>query len=170
MIHKNIIFIVSVTFPWIALAQSNADPQSAYDCTSVRIDHIDKNKLTREERIALMDQALFASVEGYSTCMEKAQSAATESIGSGGGQDDAESGGETESEDQESGYTAEDAALATESSRQEDFSTNGAEDQDVAPKDNDRALCKILYNEISNESNSKKKADLRQAYADYNCD
>jgi hypothetical protein len=153
-----IMISILMTTPVLVLAQQS------YDCTTLSIEDVDKTKLTKQELLALEEQSLFASVEGYSACMGQAQAEAANAVGAGARQGASEPGGEASSANSEEGK-----ALSSESETQKSSPSGGAENQVIAPKDNDSIVCKILYEEIGNETDDLKKAGLRKQYKDYSC-
>lgn len=65
---------------------SNAGTSGSFECTNVNVDYANDPNLTREERIRLMDQALFQSLGQYDACeAERAAGAASGSEAGGGG-------------------------------------------------------------------------------------
>ena len=46
---------------------------------------------------------------------------------------------------------------------------NGAKNQDIAVKDNDSAVCRLLKDELKIETDPKKQSELKEIYNSYNC-
>ena len=158
------------------IAQDAYVPQSAYDCTMVNTDDVDASQLTIIERIALEELAFFASIEGYSSCMGQVQAQAAKEIGAGAGGGSGSGAGESEGENGADGDEAASDGLAADTHKamasrppRGDSRRNGAKDKVLAPKDNDSIVCQILHEEINNENNRQKKADLQKEYRKYNC-
>jgi len=72
---------------------SNASTSHSYECTKVTLDYQNDPHLTREERIRLMDQALFQSLGLFDACQaERAAAAAAGGTASSAGAGEGESG------------------------------------------------------------------------------
>ncbi|WP_395339706.1 hypothetical protein PN836_015145 [Ningiella sp. W23] len=162
---------------------------TAYECTQVSLDEIDEALLTREERLALLDQSLSDSIDSYSTCVSAVQSdmaGGGSGSGSKGAGGDAGSASNAGTSGTESGSSTSNESLtnpesesqdATQSSRSQSgsvaVSTNSSSTSRVqrgvvAPKDNDSIICKLLYDEISN-AQGEQKAGLEKQYKEYQC-
>ncbi|MFT5419934.1 MAG: hypothetical protein ACI9D5_000675 [Candidatus Endobugula sp.] len=46
---------------------------------------------------------------------------------------------------------------------------NGAKSQDIAPQDNDSAVCLLLKDELNIEKDPKKQSELKEIYNNYHC-
>jgi len=66
---------------------------STHDCTDIRVSYEDDPTLTQEEKIALMDQAFFDSLNQYDACQSASSAMAGGSSNSGGGNGGANEGG-----------------------------------------------------------------------------
>ncbi|WP_139119074.1 hypothetical protein [Pseudoalteromonas sp. BMB] len=164
----------------MSYAQTEQEPSSAYDCTAVELEAVDASTLTTEEQIALLEQSLFNSVDKYSTCMEKVQkkmSATSAAKGSGansGAGANTTSGTNGDSIASAGTGVSENTAASSGSSANSETNSNrsgssGAENQVVAPKDNDSVVCTMIYEEISKESDPKAKEKMKEQYKQYNC-
>lgn len=171
---------------------------TAVDCTQFNLESSPDGVLTKEEMIAEMERQLFASVDRYSSCMEKVQSTAAENAGAGGGanggsgadgsgdnnENGSEQGGEQAGQEggQEAGQENQQDSEASmaDSSEQSGAAEGaaktgkisghgGAKSQTVTAKDNDSVVCNILAEEIQNEKDAKGKADLSAQYQKYGC-
>ncbi|WDE05844.1 hypothetical protein SG34_002605 [Thalassomonas viridans] len=165
-------------------AQNRTDPDSAYDCTKVQLEPLDESKLTREEKLAQLDESLFDAIDSYSTCIEQVQTDQAASGGGGGGAagsgdgnglDGAMSDSEASTQ---SGEVAENSEHAESEELTETTARNTArnsrhttktKDQLIAPKDNDLIVCGILWENIQAEKDQTAKEKLHQEYKRYNC-
>ncbi len=71
----------------------------AFECTDVSVDYANDPNLTREERIRLMDQALFDSLGKFDSCQAERAAAAAAGGGAGGADATAEAGESVASSD-----------------------------------------------------------------------
>ena len=95
---KHIVHIVIFIFVWHCFIFSHSityaeeSLEDTIDCTDVNVDYLEDSSLTREERLRLMDKALFKSLNKFELCqdvnkMEAAAAAAAVASGVGGGGD-----------------------------------------------------------------------------------
>lgn len=155
---------------------------SVYECTQVALDNVDAMLLTKEERVALLDQSLTKSIDGYSSCVSTVTQ--NSSGGGGGGQGggasnnegkegkESEEGvqNESQSEQDELEQTDEDKQTSQELREKRNAAkTTTAPRGIIAPKDNDKIICKLLFQEISNVQDADMLKGLKQQYANYQC-
>lgn len=162
---------LSTVIPFYGQAQELE--AKAVDCTQLEFGSPIEGVLTKEELILEMEQQLFSSVDRYSSCMDKAQTSASESAGTGGSGNEIEGEGSDVAESS-SGHKPNDNSESEDKLAGAPDSgkiplNNGAENKIVAPKDNDSIICKILYEEIVNEKNAEDRSDLNVEYQKYNC-
>jgi len=178
--------------------EGSAAPSDAYDCTIVELGAVDAASLTTAERIAQMDTALLDSIDKHDNCIDQVvTNNAASGSGQGSGQNsEFGSGGEGadgnsfEGEDSESRNSEDDSSendnsngrseSVTEQANNEDetnkqrhndrqLAGNGAKNQDIAVKDNDSAVCRLLKDELKIETDPKKQSELKEIYNSYNC-
>lgn len=155
---------------------------STYECTQVAIDDIDDGTLTKQERIALLEDSLTESIDSFSSCVSTATN-----VMSNGGAGQGESEGEGEQGAAQSAGSAENLVDKTsessnkpldssESTQQIDetipASSNGSSPAPrgiIPPKDNDRIICKLLFQEITNTQDPDMLKGLKQQYSNYKC-
>lgn len=175
--------IGSLVFSASALQQTTT---SAYECTQVALDDIDPALLTKEERIALLDKSLHDSINSYSTCVASAQQAAS---GGGNGKGKGKAGGAAGGGQQ--GQQASNTADPNNSQQQSTTTDQQVNDNSVQsssqqsqqgprgssptnrgvipPKDNDKVICKLLFQEIQKTTDAGMLEGLKQQYANYKC-
>ena len=174
--------------------EGSADPSDAYDCTIVELGAVDGASLTNAERIAQMDAALLDSIDKHDNCIDQVVS---NNAASGSGQDSGfGSGGEgadgnsfegddsesrnSENDSSENGNSNDQSESVTEQANNEDetnkqrhndrqLAGNGAKNQDIAVKDNDSAVCRLLKDELKIETDPKKQSELKEIYNSYHC-
>jgi len=165
--------ITTVTAFLLYLPLAHSQGASA-DCTDTAIQDHDTTLLTREEQIILMEQSLFASVNQHDSCMEAMQAQAANEMASGGG-GGTSGGSEGEGMDGDAfDSEASEAAEPMESETTTEDMTeiagaSGAKDEIIPPRDNDQIVCSIIYEEMTNEQDSAKKAGLQKEYQKYSC-
>lgn len=184
--YKSMVAMVFFVYPLAALSewQSTSVPlTSAYECTQVALDDVNQALLTKEERIALLDDSLYASIDSYSTCVS---AVAQNKSGGGAGQGASDAGsGQTalaESGGGSAGSLQEEANAAGTNGNDEippmqnriGASISGKSSTTsvrgiIAPKDNDRIICKLLYQEITKTQDPDMLKGLRQQYNNYAC-
>lgn len=161
--------------------QADSPVKNAYDCTQVGIDEIDPVLLTKEERIALLDKNLDRSMDSFSHCISVAQSQMT-GAGSGGGKGDIGVNGSEQSDKEASTGAAShhsDEKLAereiTTENQQEMTKVSDVKGTTptvrgvIPPKNNDKVICKLLYQEIVKTTDPAMLGGLKQQYANYKC-
>lgn len=175
----------SLSFAWQQEAQQSVT--SAYECTQVAIEDIDSGLLTKQERIALLDNSLSESIDSYSSCV----STATQSMSGGGsGQDSGalgsgESGAQSANNQQiadelemEGGQQSEplpdpsDLPEAMPETSQVPIKGTGSTSAPrgiIPPKDNDKIICKLLFQEITKAQDPAMIKGLTQQYSNYKC-
>lgn len=165
-------------------AEEITAPTDAYDCTVVQLEAVDDTRLTKTEIIERMDSSLLDSIDQYDTCIDQVVNSNAESdsgaqADSGLAGEDSETGNES-SQQGESNTQAENATEQTNSEAdtnrnreqvKEDaqLEGNGAQSQDIAPQDNDSAVCRLLKNELKIEQDPKKQSELKEIYNNYKC-
>lgn len=167
-IAKVSVFVVLLQPNFYSSAQSELDPATAYDCTTVQLEEVDPSQLTEAERVAMLEDSLFSSVDEYSTCMDQVQTEMVEQTASGNGGGAANT--EINSNSEEDGEVME--AVVNEEEIVEDTERSeprGSKNKLIKPKDNDSIVCRMLYEEIAKESDEKTKASLIEQYNSYNC-
>ena len=183
-----------LVLPPLAIGQeisSNIAPSNAYDCTIVELDAVDEANLTTAERIALMDVSLLDSIDKHDNCIDQVVSDNAAS-GSGQGSGVGLAGEGLEGADGESieGENSSDVSAGENGSGQSENTTeqansgdattkqrdnanqadgNGAKNQDIAVKDNDTAVCRLLKDELKIETDPKKQSELKEIYNSYQC-
>jgi hypothetical protein len=184
--YKSMVAMVFFVYPLavVAVWQSTSVPvASAYECTQVALDDVNQALLTKEERIALLDDSLHVSIDSYSTCVS---AAAKNMSGGAADQGDSDAGsGQTalaESGGDAAGSLPEKADAAGTNGNDEiplmqnriGASISGKSSPTsvrgiIAPKDNDRIICKLLYQEITKTQDPDMLKGLRQQYNNYAC-
>jgi len=167
-------FVLAV---WLALPLS-ADATSikglAFDCTGVELNHVDQSNLTDAEKLLLMQQALFDSIDRYSACMKNVQgemakgsdSGANAAAGEGvDGQMGVGSDGTINTEQTPIEIANDPAAIQ----KNTIAPPRGAGPKVIPPADNASAICKLLYEEIKNEQDKAVRQRLSEEYNRYGC-
>ena len=176
-----------------SLASDNTTvPGQGYDCTDVEIDYTDDPKLTREEKLALMDEALFRALSKYDACQE-AKATGASSAGSAGsgtglsgsaggslassdmkGEGQSASSNSLKSGDQKpSSDSAVESSNSTVTSKESQGSTqqatfdNGKLPEDIPSVDNDSVLEALIRQAAINETDPEIKAKLWNEYRRY---
>lgn len=163
---------------------------SAYECTQVSLDEIDPALLTKEERIALLDNSLSDSIDQFSSCVSSVQqqSASGQGQGSGAGQGQGQSAGEAGLEGQQasegeqsgegqsaqempemSGQPADQSLPQAGQTPNTSNSSTPSQRGVIPPKDNDKIICKLLYDEITKTTNADMLKGLKEQYTNYKC-
>lgn len=172
----------STSYAWL---QDNAT--SAYECTQVALDDIDSALLTKQERIALLDDSLTESIDSYSSCVSSAaQSMSGGGSGQGSSAGESGQGGAQSANGQQNSDDLENAD-DSQSSEQEDLTdlsqempestqvpikgngTTSAPRGIIPPKDNDKIICKLLFQEITKTQDPDMLKGLKQQYTNYKC-
>jgi hypothetical protein len=89
--------MVVVIFTLLVITASGVCAQdrigSGQDCTDVSVDYLDDPDLTREEKLTLMDKALFDSLNKFERCQSEKNSASASAASGGGGGGTGQGGG-----------------------------------------------------------------------------
>lgn len=169
---QSMVFSLPASFQTVA----PSGPATSYECTQVGLDEIDPALLTKEERIALLDGNLSDSINNFSMCVSKAQSAMAGG-GNGQGSDVGQLGGAegtTESKRTEGSVDSELEKMSEEITSPEkqdtgELGTTPTTRGIIPPKNNDKIICKLLFQEIKNTSDAGLLEGLKQQYANYQC-
>lgn len=162
-------------------SSAQVTPAEDIDCTDVQIDYSDDPSLTQEERLRLMDMALFDSLNKFEFC----QSIKEKSEASGGG----ESGGDSEDGTKESvasssmsgtdtpsqdetgksphSKTTQDSYEGHAAAKKEVTGANGKLPEDIPPASNDDVLASQIRYAAENEKDPEKKKLLWDEYRKY---
>lgn len=178
-----IVFASSAFCSILLLTSANAQegqnlPQaSAYECTQVALEDIDPALLTKQERIALLDGSLSESIDSYSTCVGAVQQNMGNGAGLGGEGDGGGSGaggGDSANADELPTETNNQGAPnqtppppIVDATKQENITQT--QRQVIAPKDNDKIICKLLFQEIQKVNDPDMLAGLKEQYSNYKC-
>lgn len=175
MILATLLLASATSFAWWQSGQTVASP---YECTQVALEDVDKSLLTKEERIALLDESLTASIDSYSTCV----SSAAQAMSGGGsgqgegtsGQDAQENNDNTNSVNNASSANQMPEEIRAQQTQQRSDDTRGAPTSKtprgiIPPKDNDKIICKLLFQEIATTQDADMLKGLKQQYQNYQC-
>jgi hypothetical protein len=172
----------STSYAWLQEGQQSVT--SAYECTQVSLEDVDSALLTKQERIALLDDSLTDSIDSYSSCV----SSAAQNM-SGGGSGQGAGGGQSGSEEANAQQNLDDLENieGTQSSQQKDpidlpqeipetaqiptkgIGSNPATRGIIPPKNNDKIICKLLFQEITKTQDPDMLKGLKQQYSNYKC-
>ena len=168
------VLLLSISsFSQLLIAQETTPKVFASDCTDVQLDPIDPAKLTKEERIKLLEASLFDSIDRTTDCMRKAQDSMTKTMAKGlnsGANSGSNSGASAnanangESQNQQSEQQNESNA---ETDTQVTGNNTGSENQGIAEQDNDKLICMALKQDVDNEQDPQKKAKLAEELKSY---
>jgi len=183
-----VIFLKFTIFVFF-LIYSNISPsqdKNVRNCANVKLDS-DNKKLSKQERLKLLNSTFIDSIDAYSRCISASQKQSAQQ-GSGAGGTAREAGsGQVESSSQENANSeasseSENQALIEQTLTPINQNTNqtqmsssnkklnkGAKNKLVAPKDNDLIVCQIIWDEINQETNEQTKTELTKQYRDYQC-
>lgn len=193
--------MVVVIFTLLVITASGAYAQdrigSGQDCTDVSVDYLDDPDLTREEKLTLMDKALFDSLNKFERCQSEKNSASTSTASGGGGAGQGAGQGNENSSSEEgsvasSGISGSEApkdpqkaddvanmengniGTAQEANEQTGRTDDGSLNQsggklpdDIPPAENDDVLAAQIRYAAENEKDPKKKAQLWDEYRKY---
>lgn len=180
------VFASFATLCAVLLTSANAQnaqsvPQtSAYECTQVALEDIDPSLLTKQERIALLDGSLSESIDSYSTCVGAVQQNMGNGAGNGGAGGDGASGdgaggnlsgdsaNEMPTENNNQGAPQQESPPPIDDSTKQENITPTQRDV-IAPKDNDKIICKLLFQEIQKINDPDMLAGLKEQYSNYKC-
>jgi len=148
---------------------AEAQEKSYSDCAYIEFDDIDPSTLTLQERIALEEAALFASLDDSAECMEEATASASGSLAdaaSGGGSGAGGSAGSGSSGSSEAN-----------SSEQQQQATSTASESSVDTKDHERgnsgsgssAVCDAVKEGMASATTEAEKEHFKGLMAEYGC-
>ena len=166
--------------------------ESTYECTLLTLDDIDPALLTKEERIALLDNSLSHSIDQFSSCVSSVQQAGASGQGKGSSDSGQEQGeGQSQqsegAEQQQGSESGEGEQESSAIAKGESTSMSGTSIPQagttpnvsgsatpsqrgvIPPKDNDKIICKLLYDEITKTTNTDMLSGLKEQYANYKC-
>ena len=152
-----------------AMDVAEAQEKSYSDCAYIEFDDIDPSTLTLQERIALEEAALFASLDDSAECMEEATASASGSLAdaaSGGGSGAGGSAGSGSSGSSEAN-----------SSEQQQQATSTASESSVDTKDHERgnsgsgssAVCDAVKEGMASATTEAEKEHFKGLMAEYGC-
>ncbi|ODS25011.1 hypothetical protein AB835_00450 [Candidatus Endobugula sertula] len=157
-------------FATMALAQTETQADNAYHCTLVPLEAVDEATLTKAERIAQMEDSLRDSIDQYDSCVEQVISHHV-TVRTGVGQREEREEGQIGG-DPEPGGSLEESNASDQNkidNQHTDTHSNGTKNQEIGPKDNDAAICKILKEELRIEKDAKKQQELKEISKSYRC-
>lgn len=148
---------------------ADAQEKSYSDCGYIEFDDVDPSTLTLQERIALEEAALFASLDDSAECMEEATASASDSVA------DAASGGGSGSGG--SAGTGSSGASEANSSEQQQQATSTASESSVDTKDHQRgnsgsgssAVCDAVKEGMASATTEAEKEHFKGLMAEYGC-
>ena len=153
------------------------------ECAPVTLGEADEN-LNTPELIALLDQFLFDSIDQHEQCVQQLtiQSSQSGSPGGGAGQGASGDAGNSNSANngasdkantnqQEQNQAQAESRNNTNSgiAKKSPSLANGASNKNIEAKDNDAAVCAMLREELSTETNVEKQAQIKEIYKNYRC-
>lgn len=171
-LHLWMVLSLSISsFSQLLVAQETAPKVFASDCTDVQLETIDPSKLTKEERIKLLEASLFDSIDRTTDCMRKAQDSMTKSM-TKGLNSSASSGSNTGTSANANSETQNEQAEQknesnVETNTQVTGNNTGSENQGIAEQDNDKLICMALKQDVDNEQDPQKKAKLAEELKSY---
>ena len=191
-LYKSVFAIAILAFTSATLALLQV-PQTAgkstYECTQVALNDIDETLLTKEERIALFDESLTTSIDSYSTCVGSAVQTMSEGGTTGQGAAGSSAGGNLGNGDdgQASVNTPTQTTINADVEQTQNVDTITPSNSNqvygdatgkgttssprgiIAPTNNDKIICKLLYQEITNTQDADMLKGLKQQYSNYKC-
>lgn len=149
---------------------AEAQEKSYSDCAYIEFDDVDPSTLTLQERIALEEAALFASLDNSAECMEEATASASGSLA------DAASGSGSGAAGGASG-SADSGAGGQMDSEQQQQSTSTASESSVDTKDHQRgnsgsgssAVCDAVKEGMASATTEAEKEHFKGLMAEYGC-
>ncbi|MFW8591912.1 hypothetical protein ACOI22_13975 [Glaciecola sp. 2405UD65-10] len=172
--------VISFLLTTLSLFVSSFDARALYqeapsvqDCSTVALDDVDPNSLTREERIAMLEGSLRQSIDEYSTCINEVSAEMA-----GGGNGGYEGGGAGSSAGDgaqaSTGNTSESSESATSNSQSNSehaiqVNSTPVNAGVIPPKDNDKIICKLLFQEINSTQDTAMLEGLKEQYRNYKC-
>ncbi len=186
----------------MAVSPIQQSAASTYECTQVSLDEIDPALLTKEERIALLDNSLSDSIDQFSSCVGAAQQSSGNGQGLGAGiggegtvgangqgeggqsdegegageqaneqdgQNNAQTGETNPSDNSEQSQPTEEAIPQAGQTANTSTSSTPSQRGIIPPKNNDKVICKLLYDEITKTTNADMIKGLKEQYTNYKC-
>lgn len=149
---------------------AEAQEKSYSDCAYIEFDDVDPSTLTLQERIALEEAALFASLDDSAECMEEATASASGSLA------DAASGSGSGAAGGASGSAGSSGNSEANSSEQQQ-STSTASETSVETKDHQRgntgsgssAVCDAVKEGMASATTEAEKEHFKGLMAEYGC-
>lgn len=150
---------------------AEAQEKSYSDCAYIEFDDVDPSTLTLQERIALEEAALFASLDDSAECMEEATASASGSLA------DAASGSGSGAAGGASGAAGSSGNSEANSSEQQQQSTSTASETSVETKDHQRgntgsgssAVCDAVKEGMASATTEAEKEHFKGLMAEYGC-
>lgn len=139
----------------------------ASDCTDVQLEPIDPSKLTKEERIKMLEASLFESIDKTTDCMRKAQDSMASSMTQGlnsSHSSNTSAGANNELESEQSEQVDESNTPITEPASGDN---SGSKNHNIAEQDNDKRICMALKDDVDNEKDPQKQAELAKELKSY---
>jgi len=166
-----ITFILAIVLGGSFLSASNAQEINYSDCAYIEFDDVDPSTLTLQERIALEEAALFASLDDSAECMEEATASASGSLS------EAASGGGSGAAGGASGSDGSSGDSGANSSEQQQQSTSTASESSVDTKDHQRgntgsgssAVCDAVKEGMASATTEAEKEHFKGLMAEYGC-
>ena len=170
-----------LTLSWTSvLSQETSDEiapgstGSSIDCSEITIDYVEDPSLTREEKIAVMDEALFRSLSEFESCETSRQSSESGTV-AGGLSSDGDTGSEGDVNSQaspdmvgtESPVAADEVATASDASADRVSASNGKVPSDIPSMDNDSVLEAQIRRAAMNELDPVVREKLWNEYRRY---
>ncbi|MBJ7266712.1 hypothetical protein [Idiomarina abyssalis] len=148
---------------------SEAQETGYSDCSYIEFDDVDPSTLTLQERIALEEAALFASLDESAECMEAATASAADNL--------AEAAAGSSGAGGASGSTGSSAGGATGSETQQQSSSAVSESSSVDTKDHKRgnsgsgssAVCDAVKEGMASATTEAEKEHFKGLMAEYGC-
>lgn len=148
------------------VAEAQEQEKSYSDCAYIEFDDIDPTTLTLQERIALEEAALFASLDDSAQCMEEATASASGSLadkasgggsGAGGGASGSGASAQMESEEQESTSTASESSVDTKDHKRGNRGSGSS------------AVCDAVKEGLASATTEAEKEHFKGLMAEYGC-
>lgn len=168
----NFFAYAAVFFPAVLCLSSGvaeAQEKSYSDCAYIEFDDVDPSTLTLQERIALEEAALFASLDDSAECMEEATASASGSLADAASGSGAAGGA--------SGSDGSSGNSGANSSEQQQQSTSTASESSVDTKDHKRgnsgggssAVCDAVKEGMASATTEAEKEHFKGLMAEYGC-
>jgi len=145
-----------------AFTQTNntSVPGAAYECSGLKLDEVNAEFLTKEEQLALLDQALVDSVDRYSTCISAVQSSMSQGSGGGSGAGAGTGTGESEGKGQSGSSGSGDGATQSEDKFSDEAQTS-AQEQAAANTTQDSPVIELPNANQTNKTDQTKDKTKR---------